>query len=388
MVGESELERVAAVRRLEIIGSPPEERFDRITRLAREIFDMPVAEINFLDEDTQFTKSPYYPDATQYTPRPESFCDVTVQQPDLIVVPDATKDDRFSSRTTVTGPRHIRFYAGRPISVDSSARVGTLCLVDTRPREFTAEQQRVLDEMGSWVERELRATAELDRAVLVQRALLPGEEREWPGYDLAAVNLPSLGVGGDFYTWRSDDHRFDFLIADVMGKGAAGAIMAATVRATAIAVGDAPPAELLAAVDSQLAGDFDRTGTFATAVAGRLDLSSGVLTYADAGHGLSAIVRAGGTERLAATGLPLGISIGGGWRTESVELAPGDTLVSVTDGALEIGDGTLGALDDVLALVSSAPGASDAAGQLVARVQEARSVDDDVTALVLRRRVV
>lgn len=59
----------------------------------------------------------------------------------------------------------------------------------------------------------------------------------------------------------------------------------------------------------------------------------------------------------------------------------------MTDGALEIGDGTLDALDDVLSLVSSAPGASDAAGQLVARVQEARSVDDDVTALVLRRRV-
>ena len=156
---DQELRRLNALSDLEQIGSPPEERFDRITRLAQTVFGVPVAEINFLDDAVQFTKSPQVPGGSPFAPRSESFCDVTIQGPEVLVVPDATADSRFATRSTVTGPRHTRFYAGAPLTVGDGHRVGSLCLVDTTPREFSENERSILEQMGRLVERELRVGA-------------------------------------------------------------------------------------------------------------------------------------------------------------------------------------------------------------------------------------
>ena len=153
-LSKSESRRAEEVRRLGLLDTSPQERFDRITRLARARFGVPVAEINLLDEYRQFTKSPQPDGKAQNTPREDSFCDQTVQAPGILVVPDATKDDRFSGKATVTGDRHIRFYAGYALQ-SAGHQVGTLCIVDTVPRDFTADDYVMLERMGRWVEAEL-----------------------------------------------------------------------------------------------------------------------------------------------------------------------------------------------------------------------------------------
>jgi hypothetical protein len=378
--------RVDAVERLDLLDTPAEERFDRITRIAREIFDVPVAEINLIDETRQFTKSPQLPGKPTAIARVDSFCDVTVQQRDLVVVPDATQDERFAQRSPVTDERHVRFYAGRPLSLGDDLRVGTLCLVDTTPREFGAEQRRLLDELGQWVERELQDTADLDRAAEVQQGLLPQDQPSWPDYDVAGICLPAKTVGGDFYAWHGDGSGIELTLADVMGKGAAGAIMAAAVRAAFQSRTGLDVVSAVAAVNAQLADDLGGIGSFATLFHATIDTASGRIDYADAGHGLSVIVRRDGTaQRLEATGLPIGIVAAGEWAHGEASLEPGDRLVTFTDGVLDLFDGTLASLDEVAAIVRAAATPHDAVARFAELTASTRA-SDDVTVVVVARR--
>ncbi|MCS5720104.1 SpoIIE family protein phosphatase [Herbiconiux sp. CPCC 205763] len=384
--------RVAAVERLDLLDTPAEERFDRITRIARELFDVPMAAINLIDDERQFTKSPQIPGRSPNLVRTESFCEVTIEQPDMVVVPDATRDERFAHRHPVTDERHVRFYAGRPLSLGDDLRVGTLCLVDTTPREFGADQMRLLDEMGQWVERELQDTADLDRAAEVQQGLLPQDQPSWPDYDVAGICLPAKTVGGDFYAWYGDGDGasagtvIELTLADVMGKGAAGAIMAAAVRAAFQSRTGADVVGAVSGVNAQLADDLGGIGSFATLFHATIDTASGRIDYADAGHGLSVIVRRdGAAERLEATGLPIGIVAEGEWTRGRAELAPGDRLVTFTDGVLDLFDGTLASLDEVAAIVRAAPSPHDALARF-AELTAATRASDDVTVVVVARR--
>ncbi|MFB2556976.1 PP2C family protein-serine/threonine phosphatase [Herbiconiux liangxiaofengii] len=377
--------RVAAVESLSLLDTPAEERFDRITRIARELFGVPVAEINLLDDTRQFTKSPQRPGISPISDRTQSFCDVAIQQPDVLVVPDATEDDRFSWRSTVTGERHIRFYAGAPLSLGDDFRLGTLCLVDTTPREFGPEEVRLLEELGAWVERELEDSKDDDRAALVQQSLLPRDQPASPGYEIAGVSIPKKIVGGDYYSWHRSEQGLEFTLADVMGKGAGGAIMAATVRAAFLSRSGDGVADAIAGVNAQLLDDLGQTASFATLVHGVIDTDTGRIRYADAGHGLTLIVRADGTaERLEATGLPIGIVTEARWVEREAELTVGESLVLVTDGVLDLYSGALDALDDVAAAVRAADGPQAAVAHFTDLV--ARGADDDVTVVVITRR--
>jgi GAF domain-containing protein len=105
--------RVRALHSLDLMGTAPEERFDRITRIARELFDVPVAAVNLLDERELFVKSPSV-HGPRTMDRSDTFCDATISSPGLLVVEDATADPRFASKPDVAGGRGVRFYAGRP----------------------------------------------------------------------------------------------------------------------------------------------------------------------------------------------------------------------------------------------------------------------------------
>jgi sigma-B regulation protein RsbU (phosphoserine phosphatase) len=149
-----ERRRVAVVHGLGQLDTPPQERFDRITRIALSLFQVPVAEINLVDASRQFTKSPQLQGQPLSASRRDSFCDLTVQQQGILVVRDATTDARFSWKSTVTGERQLRFYAGVPLQV-AGHRVGTLCLADTAPRDFTEEDRALLARLARWTEAEL-----------------------------------------------------------------------------------------------------------------------------------------------------------------------------------------------------------------------------------------
>jgi diguanylate cyclase (GGDEF)-like protein len=151
-----EEQRIEALHSLQILDSAPEERFDRLTRLARRLFGVPIAVVSLVDANRQWFKSCIGLDASE-TSRDVSFCAHAILGSDVLVVNDAAADERFSDNPLVTGPPHIRFYAGCPISTPKGYKLGTLCLIDSAPREFDEDDQALLRDLGMMVEQELTA---------------------------------------------------------------------------------------------------------------------------------------------------------------------------------------------------------------------------------------
>ena len=127
--------RLAALKRMIDMQSGPDAAYDDITRMAAALFGTPVALISLVDDEKQWFLSKVGL-ATQQTPREQAFCAVAIQTPDApLVVPDASKDARFSSNPLVTQDPNIRFYAGAPLVTSSGHALGTVCVIDTVPRE-------------------------------------------------------------------------------------------------------------------------------------------------------------------------------------------------------------------------------------------------------------
>jgi GAF domain-containing protein len=124
---KNETERLAALYRLEILDTPAEERFDRITRIAAELFDVPISYVALLDDDRQWFKSSCGLNVSE-TPRDVSFCSYAINENQPLVILDAREDERFRDLPIVTGDPHIRFYAGCPLAVPKQLNVGTLCV--------------------------------------------------------------------------------------------------------------------------------------------------------------------------------------------------------------------------------------------------------------------
>lgn len=158
-----EQERLAALDRYDILDTPQEEVFDRITRLTRRIFDMPMSTITLIDGHRQWFKARSGVDACE-TPRGPALCDVARHAPRALVVPDTTADDRFARNPFVVGAPHIRFYAGAPLRTPQGHSIGTLCTMDTRPRPFPDDAVASLTDLAKIVmsELELRRIAMTD----------------------------------------------------------------------------------------------------------------------------------------------------------------------------------------------------------------------------------
>ncbi|MBV8604890.1 MAG: GAF domain-containing protein [Pelomonas sp.] len=155
----NESARLQALRELLILDTPPEQRFDRVVEFAREEFEVPIVLLSLIDGERQWFKARTGLDACE-TGRDISFCGHAILQPALFVVPDARLDPRFADNPLVTGPPHIRFYAGAPLEVAPGLRVGTLCLISPQPRAFDATDQAILGVLRDLVVGELRERAE------------------------------------------------------------------------------------------------------------------------------------------------------------------------------------------------------------------------------------
>lgn len=155
--------RLAALHRYEVLDTPAEEPFDRITKLVQVVLDVPMATVSLIDADRQWFKSCVGITGPS-TPRDQAFCDYTIRTREPMKIPDATLDSRFAKNCLVTGALHIRSYLGVPLSTPDGYNIGALCAIDTRPREFTAEQTAVLASFASLVvdELELRRIAQTD----------------------------------------------------------------------------------------------------------------------------------------------------------------------------------------------------------------------------------
>ena len=205
-----------------LLDTPPEPAFDRVTRLVAQVFRVPVALISLIDRERQWFKSHHGTEIESHT-REHAFCAYTILEPRTLVVPDAAQDARFRDHLNVICPGGIRFYAGAPLTTPNGLRLGTLCILDCHPREFTAADVAILEDFATVVMYEMslrlvseRNLADLDRrkradlsmratrdeleARIQQRttALVEAEARYRGIFENAVEGIYQVQVGGGF----------------------------------------------------------------------------------------------------------------------------------------------------------------------------------------------
>jgi len=160
-IPDNESTRLAALYELLILDTPPEERFDKIAAFAAAEFEVPIAVITLVDAQRQWFKAKVGTEVCE-TGRDVSFCSHAILQDQIMVVPDAHDDVRFADNPLVTGAPHIRFYAGAPLTLPSGLRLGTLCLIDRRPRTLDALDLGILSTLRDLAVMELARMEEPD----------------------------------------------------------------------------------------------------------------------------------------------------------------------------------------------------------------------------------
>lgn len=381
-----EWKRLEDVTRTGLLDTPPEERFDRITRLAQSLFGVSSASISLITENRQYLKSFVGPLARE-ADRENAFCAETIKAPDTMVVENALTDERFRESPFVTGRPHIKFYAGHPLTGPGGTHVGTFCIADQAPRQFTAEQQKILEDLTAIIQREMNLSWDIDTGARVQRALQPAVPSAPAGYSLGTCFYPASGVSGDFYEFGTTAAgQFRVTVGDAMGKGVGPGLVAGTVRAAFTHCDwEAEPARILGSVGAALEETLARVGSFATVFHAVVDSETGAGRYADAGQALSHILRADRTlERLSPTGPPLGLVPGQSWDTGTFTLHPGDAILIPTDGLLDLHGGDLGPLGAAICHLQDSDDAESAVRKLCDR-RGKRVILDDITAVLLRR---
>lgn len=153
-IPDNDNDRLAALRALLILDTPPEERYDRIVRFAAEEFDVPIALVSLIDQNRQWFKARVGLDVCE-TGRDVSFCGHAILQPEIFVIPDARQDARFADNPIVTGEPHVIFYAGAPFTEPTGHTIGTLCLIDHRPRALDATELAILASLRDLLQEEL-----------------------------------------------------------------------------------------------------------------------------------------------------------------------------------------------------------------------------------------
>src|SRR3989344_7624490 len=153
-IPKNELTRIASLYALNILDTPTEERFDRLTKTATQIFHVPISTLTLIDANREWFKSCQGLNQTEGD-RAISFCGHALVEDEILVIKDAKEDPRFSDNPMVTGEPYIRFYAGVPIMSADGQRLGVFCIKDVKPREFSKEDEEVLEGLAAWAELEI-----------------------------------------------------------------------------------------------------------------------------------------------------------------------------------------------------------------------------------------
>ena len=149
-----ESQRLAALYGLRLLDTAPDERFDRVTRLAARLLNVPMATISLVDRDRQFNLSNYGLELKEH-PRKHSFCAHAILEKKALLVPDTSVDPRFADNPLVAGPPHVRFYFGEPLATPDGSLVGTLCVYDLTPRVPSEDEMEALHDLAELAEKEL-----------------------------------------------------------------------------------------------------------------------------------------------------------------------------------------------------------------------------------------
>lgn len=354
---DNELEslRMDAVRRYDILDTPPDRSFDRVTALAARTCGTPIAIVTIVDTDRIWFKSRHGLEVDQID-RDPGLCASAIMHDEPWIVEDASNDPRTLANPLVAGEMGVQFYLGVPLTTHDGYNLGTLCVLDFKARVATDRHILDLTDLAAIVvdELELRRAA---RQVLVadeqqrrntervarafQASLLPDGLPEIDRVDLAARYLPARGerVGGDFYDAVTTENGVVLLIGDVAGHGPEAAALTAMARHTGLTLttSEASPARALSGLNRaiQHRQTKDADPRFCTMAIVRLEHHGDgwMATLSLGGHPQPWLIRSDGT--VAGVGEP-GTLLG--WRDDAVyvdatvEIRSGDTLVLYTDG--------------------------------------------------------
>ncbi len=163
--------RLKKLHDLKILDTDPEELFDKITHMVARLLNTPIALISLVDRNRQWIKSATGTDLKQ-TARDISFCTHTIRNSETMIVENALADHRFSENPLVTGAHSIRSYVGAPLCSDDGLNLGTLCAIDTKPRNFSEEEKTLLEEMSALVVGHMDLRALANRAIKAEQRLV------------------------------------------------------------------------------------------------------------------------------------------------------------------------------------------------------------------------
>jgi len=362
-----------------------EMRIGRLPQLIKRIFKVENVYIRLINEEGNWIRTGV--DGIVVEERTgENPCDFTIVAPGTVSIDDIDIDPRVKEGIIKNDVAELKSYVGHSLETGLGSRMGVLCAWGTLPRKFSAEELEMFEDISFWVERHISSSLELDRASQVQQGLLPKDDILIPGYEFAGFCRPHFSVGGDFYDWLETSEGAAFTLADVMGKGIASAIIAASVRSTIRATSQNRQAQVfLKKVVEALEPDLQRAGSFVTLIYGQLDTSAHRVSYIDAGHGLSLHVRKDGrVSKLTTSNYPIGAGPIEEWELLDIKMEPGDTLLMLSDGFLDIFEGSLERFSQLSELAVASKDAKGLVVELQKLVENAVT-PDDVTALILRR---
>ena len=361
---ENESARLAALQAYDVLDTLPEQAYDDITYLAAQICETPIALVSLVDEQRQWFKSKLGLDVSE-TSRDLAFCAHAILEPkSLLIVEDASKDERFADNPLVLADPAIRFYAGVPLVTSTGHALGTLCVIDRKARQLSEAQQETLRALSRQVIAHLelrRSVAELrqlvrilegqadvierdlQRAEIIQRSLLPNEVPVLDGFNLHTLYRPGHTIGGDLYDVVAIADRYLVLIvADASGHGVSAAMLSVLFKqhlriqdhATGIPYS---PGWALARINASLLANHPAPGVFVTAAYCLLDIKERKLLVGSAGHPPILCLRANGElEQVAQTGPALGIKANVVFEEVELTLFEGDRVLLYTDGLLDI----------------------------------------------------
>lgn len=359
LLAEDEAERLAAVRRYDILDTPPDGAFDRVTAVAARIFGVPIAIVSIVDADRIWFKSHHGLDVEEIG-RDPGLCASAILQDRPWLVADARKDPRTLANPLVAGEFGLQFYAGVPLRTHDGFNLGTLCVIDRSPRNVTADEVATLGDLAAvvmdeielrlsatrtlGVEAEMRRRAERVAATL-QESLVPPALPDVPGLQLVSRYhvAQSDQVGGDFYDVVNAGADAALVIGDVCGKGTAAAAVAASARWTlhTLLMDGTGPAVALDRLNT-VVQDAHAGHQYLTAAAVAIHRTGGRIQakVATGGHPHPLVLRGDGSvHSLGVTGPIIGWFPDALYREATADLETGDVLVLFTDGLVEAAGG-------------------------------------------------
>ncbi|MBT2529276.1 SpoIIE family protein phosphatase [Streptomyces sp. ISL-99] len=421
-----------AVRRYDILDTPPDGAFDRVAALAARLFDVPVATVTIVDSDRIWFKAASGLEGVSQIGRDPGLCASAILVDGTTVIPDALADPVACSNPLVDGSMGVRFYAAAPITTPDGYRLGTVNILDTRPRTVSEAEMATLADLAAIVLDELelrlsalrtvraeqewrraeqaaRERAERDKASLaafastLQRTLLPPALPTIPGLELAChyQTASPQDVGGDFYdVFPLGGGRWAFFLGDVCGKGAAAAAVTSLTRYTLreAAQHHEEPEAVLAALNTALLLDASVGSRFCTCLFGFLEPAADAgfnVTVASGGHppAYRLHARQGGGVRVEPVDIKGGMLVGAfeqaAFASRTFHLGPGEGLLLYTDGLTEarLADGTMLGERGVADFLSRRTGPADATALVddaVALIHDLpQDAADDVALLAL-----